>query len=79
MDSESVHRKIELQTPEDLTYLISNVRRAAQTRLNEAFPPVDGADGDDELRSRIEVLVNEVCYSVQRDNSLRAALDFQVQ
>ncbi|KAF4126141.1 kinetochor protein Mis14/NSL1 [Geosmithia morbida] len=53
-----VQRKIELQTPEDLSYLISNVRNAAATRLNEAFPPVDGA-GDDVLRTQIEALVNE--------------------
>ncbi|KAL6914397.1 hypothetical protein ACHAPO_005768 [Fusarium lateritium] len=63
MDSESVvsqvQRKIELQAPEDLSYLIANVRRAATERLNEAFPPVEGADGEDELRNQIEKLVNE--------------------
>jgi kinetochor protein Mis14/NSL1 len=61
MDSAvSAHRKIELQAPEDLTYLVENVRRAATARLNEAFPPVDGAQDEDELRTRIEQLVNEV-------------------
>jgi kinetochor protein Mis14/NSL1 len=62
MDSAaSAHqRKIELQSPEDLTYLLANVRRAAAERLDEAFPPVDGAQGEDELRTRIEELVNEV-------------------
>jgi kinetochor protein Mis14/NSL1 len=60
MDATSVHRKIELQTPEDLAYLIGNVQRAAQNRLDEAFPPVAGADGEDELRTQIEALVNEV-------------------
>jgi kinetochor protein Mis14/NSL1 len=64
MDSESVvsqvQRKIELQAPEDLSYLIANVRRAAAERLNEAFPPVEGEDGEDELRNQIEKLVNEV-------------------
>ncbi|KAK1251583.1 hypothetical protein MKX07_007062 [Trichoderma sp. CBMAI-0711] len=62
MDSESVvaqvQRKIELQSPEDLAYLITNVRNAAVEHLNEAFPPVDGAE-EDELRIQIEVLVNE--------------------
>jgi kinetochor protein Mis14/NSL1 len=53
-------RKIELQAPEDLTYLLANVRRAAAERINEAFPPVEGADGEDELRNRIERLVEEV-------------------
>ncbi|KAI1469330.1 uncharacterized protein F4812DRAFT_422724 [Daldinia caldariorum] len=60
----AAHRKIELQAPEDLAYLLANVRRAAAARLDEAFPPVDAAgsgaaaDGD-ELRTRIEELVNE--------------------
>ncbi|KAI6780749.1 uncharacterized protein J7T54_001057 [Emericellopsis cladophorae] len=62
MDADSavsqVQRRIELQSPEDLTYLITNVRNAAATRLNEAFPQVDGG-GEDELRNQIEALVNE--------------------
>lgn len=66
MDKESVvsqvQRQIELQSPEDLTYLISNVRAAAASRLNEAFPHVDGqSGGSDDLRDQIERLVNEVC------------------
>ncbi|KPM36270.1 hypothetical protein AK830_g10300 [Neonectria ditissima] len=63
MDSDSivsqVQRKIELQSNEDLAYLIANVRRAAAERLNEAFPHVEGNDGEDELRDKIEELVNE--------------------
>ncbi|GAP92668.1 putative kinetochore protein [Rosellinia necatrix] len=51
-------RKIELQAPEDLAYLIANVRRAAAARIDEAFPPVDDST-EDELRTRIEELVNE--------------------
>src|SRR5687768_10505523 len=62
MDSASAHRKIELQAPEDLSYLISNVRRAAQERIDEAFPPASRSHGEeDELRSQIEALVNDVC------------------
>ncbi|KAL2135186.1 hypothetical protein VTI74DRAFT_9503 [Chaetomium olivicolor] len=53
-------RRIELQSPEDLTYLIDNVRRAAADSINAAFPPVehplDGQE-EDELRNRIEQLV----------------------
>lgn len=61
MDTTAGHRKIELQTPDDLSYLISNVRRAARERIDEAFPPVNRDDGgDDELRTRIEELVEEV-------------------
>ncbi|KAK8012795.1 hypothetical protein PG991_010170 [Apiospora marii] len=52
-------RKIELQSPEDLAFLLANVRRAAAARIDEAFPPVEGAQGEDELRTRIEQLINE--------------------
>ena len=65
MESETivsgVQRKIELQSPEDLSYLITNVRNGAAQRLNEAFPQVQGAEGEDELRNQIEALINEVC------------------
>lgn len=64
----SSHRKIELQSPLDLTYLIANVSRAARDKIDTHFPPdavvsekgVDGSSGD-ALRRRVEVLVDEVC------------------
>ncbi|KAI6083450.1 hypothetical protein F4821DRAFT_192957 [Hypoxylon rubiginosum] len=62
MEDSEAQRKIELQAPDDLAYLLTNVRRAAAARLDEAFPPVDGADaaaGEDELRTRIEKLVDD--------------------
>lgn len=61
---DGAHRKIELQSPEDLTFLINNVRRAAEAHVNAAFPPVDDGqdDGGDELRVRIEKLVADVCF-----------------
>ncbi|KAL0467933.1 hypothetical protein QR685DRAFT_447542 [Neurospora intermedia] len=67
MELESaVHRRIELQSPEDFTYLIDNVRRAAAESINAAFPPVDAGDRngedeeeEDELRVRIEQLVDD--------------------
>ncbi|KYK57201.1 hypothetical protein DCS_04208 [Drechmeria coniospora] len=64
MESESVvsqlQRKIEIQFPEDLAYLLANVRNAARARIDEAFPPVDGAlEGEDELRNQIEALIHE--------------------
>lgn len=56
-------RKIELQEPEDLIYLIQNVRAEATAQLNEAFPPVEDQDGrGDELRLRIEKEVHEVSW-----------------
>ncbi|KAI1431245.1 hypothetical protein GGR50DRAFT_91547 [Xylaria sp. CBS 124048] len=51
-------RKIELQSPDDLAYLVANVRRAAAARIDEAFPPVEDSS-EDELRTQIEKLVNE--------------------
>ncbi|KAK4143015.1 uncharacterized protein C8A04DRAFT_29240 [Dichotomopilus funicola] len=58
------HRRIELQSPEDLTYLIDNVRKAAADSINAAFPPVDNPlDGqEDELRNHIEQLVNDYIF-----------------
>lgn len=68
------HRRIELQSPEDLTYLIDNVRRAAADSINAAFPPVDNPlDGqEDELRNHIEQLVNDVRLVLP---SIRDAID----
>ncbi|CCF32505.1 hypothetical protein CH063_00814 [Colletotrichum higginsianum] len=57
---ESAHRKIELQSHEDLAFLLNNVRRAARDQLNNAFPQIEGSNaGEDELRVPIERLVNE--------------------
>ncbi|PSR97757.1 hypothetical protein BD289DRAFT_361879 [Coniella lustricola] len=60
---DSAHRKIELQSPEDLTYLINNVRRAAAEHIGAAFPPVEGgAAEEDELRVEIEGMINDYIY-----------------
>lgn len=66
METSVAHRKIELQSAEDFSYLIANVRRAAAAHINDAFPPVpsvtpDAQSGDpgDELRRQIETLVDE--------------------
>ena len=67
-------RKIELQEPEDLVYLINNVRAAATSQLNEAFPPVADSDGKgDELRLQIEREVNEVSWLFQPVSTLLGA------
>ncbi|KZZ92416.1 Kinetochore Mis14 [Moelleriella libera RCEF 2490] len=54
-----VQRKIELQSPEDLSYLVGNVRGTARALVREAFPQ----EGEDELRTEIEELVNEYINS----------------
>ncbi|OHF01249.1 hypothetical protein CORC01_03564 [Colletotrichum orchidophilum] len=57
---ENAHRKIELQSRDDLAYLLNNVRRAAQEQLDNAFPHIEGSNAqEDELRAPIERLVNE--------------------
>lgn len=54
------HRRIELQSPADLTYLISNVSRAARAKIDKHLPP-DAApeSGEDTLRTRVEALVED--------------------
>ncbi|OAQ66178.1 kinetochore protein mis14 [Pochonia chlamydosporia 170] len=64
MDHDSItsqsQRKIELQSPEDLSYLIANVRNAATTLINQAFPQLPSQPhGEDDLRNQIESLVHE--------------------
>ena len=61
-DDEQSQRRIELSSPQDLAYLIANVRRAAADRIAEAFPQIEGQSGEDELRDQVEELVNEVFF-----------------
>jgi kinetochor protein Mis14/NSL1 len=58
--TESTHRKVELQSPADLTYLIANVSRAAHEKLNKHLPPDAVPGGEDAMRKRVEQLVDEV-------------------
>lgn len=75
---DGANRKIELQSPEDLIYLVNNVRRAAAEHINAAFPPVDDADDgqEDELRVRIEQIVDEVRDLFQLSYPWMDALQF---
>lgn len=60
--TETAHRKIELQAPADLTYLINNVSKAAEEKLDKHLPPdaVEKEKGEDEMRKRVRGLVEEV-------------------
>ena len=58
------YRKIELQEPEDLAFLIANVRRAAAESIAAAFPPVED-ESKDELHASVEALVDEVRLASQ--------------
>jgi kinetochor protein Mis14/NSL1 len=56
------HRKIELQSPSDLTYITSRLRSAARQKLDLHLPPVPSSDTSpnappDELRREVEELV----------------------
>lgn len=59
---EQTHRKIELQSPEDLTYLITRLRTAARAKLDLHLPPVSTTNGSaqepDDLRAQTESLVD---------------------
>lgn len=58
--TESTHRKIELQSPADLTYLIANVTKAAREKLDKHLPPDATPEGEDAMRKRVEQLVDDV-------------------
>jgi kinetochor protein Mis14/NSL1 len=52
-------RKIELQSVDDLQYLVSNIRRAANEKIDKDWPPIEGED-EDPMRKRVEELVHGV-------------------
>ena len=55
------HRKIDLQSPADLTYLLNNIKRAAQEKIDVAIPRSAAPQGeDDAYRTKVEELVQEV-------------------
>lgn len=50
------HRKIDLQSPADLTYLHNNIKNGAQQKLDLAIPP----QGEDVFRTKVQEFVQEV-------------------
>ena len=63
---ESEHRKIELQSPADLTFLTSQLRTAARQKLDLHLPPVSDTSEPDELRRHVEDLVDSFVAQVLR-------------
>lgn len=57
---ETHHRKIDLQSQSDLTYLLNNIKAAAQEKLDLAIPPSAAPEGEDAYRTKVEELVQEV-------------------
>ena len=59
----SEFRKVELQSSADLQHLIETAKRAARQKIDLAFPQ-SAASHDDELRRRVETLVDEYIKGV---------------
>lgn len=59
--TETSHRKIELQSPADLTYLVGKVSTVAREKLDKHLPPNAAADSDasDPMRRKVEELVDD--------------------
>ncbi|OCL02790.1 hypothetical protein AOQ84DRAFT_357217 [Glonium stellatum] len=58
MDSNH-HRRVELQSPADFTFLEGNVKQAARQKIDLHLPPSAAPVGEDELRKKVEELVDE--------------------
>jgi kinetochor protein Mis14/NSL1 len=52
------HRKIELQSPADLTHLTQKLRTLARQKLDLHLPPQQDTTSPDELRTQVESLVD---------------------
>lgn len=66
------HRKIDLQSPSDLTYLFDNIKTAARQKMDLAIPPSAAPEGEDAYRSKVEELVQEVSSSFALLRSLQS-------
>lgn len=56
-----MHRKIELQSPADFTYLYGNTVALSRQKLDLHLPPsANPEDGPDPMRERVCELVDEV-------------------
>ncbi|KAF4628980.1 hypothetical protein G7Y89_g9173 [Cudoniella acicularis] len=56
-------RKIELQSMEDLQYLIANIQRGANEKIDQALPPMEG-EGEDAMRKRVAEDVHDYINQV---------------
>ena len=60
---DSHYRKIDLQSPSDLTYLLNNIKTAARQKIDLAIPPSAAPEGEDTYRSKVDELVQGVTSS----------------
>ncbi|KAL8902232.1 MAG: hypothetical protein Q9192_000107 [Flavoplaca navasiana] len=58
---DSHHRKIDLQSPADLTYLHTNIKHSAQQKLDLAIPvsAIPANDPNDSFRPQVQQLIHE--------------------
>lgn len=57
----SMHRKIELQSPADFTYLYANTVALSRQKLDLHLPPsANTSDAPDPMRERVRELVDQV-------------------
>lgn len=63
------HRKIDLQSPSDLTYLLGNIQQVARAKIDLAIPPSAAPDGEDAYRAKVEDLVQTVRLTHVQDLS----------
>lgn len=62
---DSAHRRVELQSAADMTYLMANAKRAARAKIDLHLPPSAAPEGgEDVLRRRVEELVDEYIRNV---------------
>ncbi|KAL8694262.1 MAG: hypothetical protein Q9224_003599, partial [Gallowayella concinna] len=54
------HRRIDLQSPADLSYLHTNIKHSAQQKLDLAIPPsANPATEPDSFRPQVQKLIQE--------------------
>ncbi|KAM3070103.1 hypothetical protein ACMFMG_003863 [Clarireedia jacksonii] len=65
-------RRIELQSPDDLQYLIGNVKRAAKERIDKDLPPIEGEDA---MRKMVEEIVDRYISQTFHTASLNISIN----
>lgn len=73
------HRKIELQSPADLSYLYTNTLAVSRQKLDLHFPPSANNDSNndpDPMKERVRELVDEVCTYLPNRSLLTAGSFF---
>ncbi|KAH9827543.1 Kinetochore protein Mis14 like [Teratosphaeria destructans] len=58
-ETDAGHRRIELQSPADLKYIIANVSRTAREKIDKHLPPDAAPEGEDAMRKRVAELVDD--------------------